>query len=102
MEILREGGRPALEAYLIENLHRFVEPLAATMELFPVGRTAVLTGAGSSHPPLSGIHPHPIEEEKARGVHAQALGHACSTDREGPFGASHLQVVTRLSASSGS
>ncbi len=73
VQILREGGRPALEAYLIENLHRFVEPRAETMELFPVGRTAVLTGASASHPPLSGIHPHPIEEEKARRLQ-QAFG----------------------------
>jgi hypothetical protein len=43
-----------------------MEPFSQTLELFPVEHITVLTGASESHQPLSGIHPHPIEEEKAR------------------------------------
>lgn len=73
IEILQNGGKAALEAYLIENFNRFIEPFAKTLSLFPVDRTTVLTGAGSTREPISGIHPHPIEEEKAKLVR-EALG----------------------------
>jgi hypothetical protein len=66
IEILQQGGKAALQAYLIENFEKFIQPFAQTLELFPVKHTTVITGAGDYHPPLSGIHPHPIEEEKAR------------------------------------
>ncbi len=66
VEILQQGGQAALQAYLIENFEKFMQPFAQTLKLFPVRRATVLTGAGDSHQPLSGIHPHPIEEEKAR------------------------------------
>jgi hypothetical protein len=66
VEILQKGGAGALQAYLIEHFEEFMEPFAQTLQLFPVEHTTVLTGAGESHQPLSGIHPHPIEEEKAR------------------------------------
>ena len=36
------------------------------MSLFPVKHATVISGAGGSHAPISGIHPHPIEEQKAR------------------------------------
>lgn len=64
--ILQQGGQAALQAYLIEHFEQFIEPFAQTLDLFPVKQAAVITGAGNSHQPLSGIHPHPIEEEKAR------------------------------------
>lgn len=66
VEILQKGGSGALQAYLIEHFEKFMQPFAQTLELFPVEHATVLTGAGESHPPLSGIHPHPIEAEKAR------------------------------------
>jgi uncharacterized membrane protein YqiK len=65
-EILQKGGHAALQAYLIEHFDQFIQPFAQTLDLFPVKRATVITGAGASHPPLSAIHPHPIEEEKAR------------------------------------
>jgi flotillin len=67
--ILQQGGEAALQAYLIENFEKFIEPFAQMLTLFPVDHATVITGAGESHPPLSGIHPHPIEEEKARLLH---------------------------------
>ncbi|MBT6276573.1 MAG: hypothetical protein HOI95_20865 [Chromatiales bacterium] len=66
VDILQQGGRQALQAYVIENLERFVEPFAETMDLFPVRHASVVTGASGSHAPLSGIYPHPLEQEKAR------------------------------------
>ena len=32
----------------------------------PVGETSVITGAGGNHAPMSAVHPHPLEMEKAR------------------------------------
>jgi len=66
IEILQQGGKPALDAYLIENFARFMEPFAKTLTLFPVDHATVITGAGATREPISGIHPHPIEEEKAK------------------------------------
>lgn len=73
VEILQQGGKAALQAYLIENFEKFIQPFAQTLDLFPVKHATVITGAGAFHPPLSGIHPHPIEEEKAR-LLQQAFG----------------------------
>jgi hypothetical protein len=36
------------------------------MTLFEVKEATVISGAPASTTPLSAIHPHPIEEEKAR------------------------------------
>jgi hypothetical protein len=63
---LQQGGTAALQAYLIENFEKFIQPFAQMLDRFPVKQATVITGAGTFHPPLSGIHPHPIEEEKAR------------------------------------
>jgi hypothetical protein len=66
MDILQKGGDAALQAYIIENFERFMRPFAQTLSLFEAKHTTVMTGAGSTHSPLSAIHPHPIEEEKAK------------------------------------
>lgn len=66
VEILHKGGRPALQAYLVEHFDRFVKPFAETMQLFPAAQTSVITGAAGRHDPISGVHPHPLETEKAR------------------------------------
>jgi flotillin len=71
--ILQQGGKAALQAYLIENFEKFIQPFAQTLDLFPVKQAMVITGANASHAPISGIHPHPIEEEKAR-LLQQAFG----------------------------
>ncbi len=81
VEILQEGGEAALQAYLIENFEQFIRPFAQTLDLFPVKHTTVMTGAGESHPPLSGIHPHPIEAEKAR-LLQQVFGTLASAHEE--------------------
>lgn len=73
IEILQHGGNAALQAYLIENFEKFMRPFAQTLTLFPVKHAMVLTGADGYHVPLSGIHPHPIAEEKAR-LLQQAFG----------------------------
>jgi hypothetical protein len=87
IEILRGGGKAALQAYVIENFRRFSEPFARTLSLLPVSHATVISGAQGFHEPLSAIHPHPIEEEKARllrqalgGVAAAASGESGSTD----------------------
>ena len=81
VEILQEGGEAALQAYLIEHFEQFIRPFAQTLDLFPVKHTTVMTGAGESHPPLSGIHPHPIEAEKAR-LLQQVFGALASAPKE--------------------
>jgi hypothetical protein len=79
--ILQQGGTAALQAYPIENFEKFIRPFAQTLDLFPVKKATVITGAGAFHPPLSAIHPHPIEEEKAR-LLQQAFGALASVDQE--------------------
>lgn len=66
MEIIQKGGDAALQAYIIENFEHFIRPFAQTLSLFEAKHTTVMTGAGSTHSPLSAIHPHPIEEQKAK------------------------------------
>ena len=73
IEILRAGGKSAVAAYVIEHFDKFIEPFAETISLFPAGHTAVISGAGGTHAPISGVHPHPLEQEKAR-LTLQALG----------------------------
>ena len=82
IEILRAGGRSAVAAYVIEHFDKFIEPFAQTLSLFPAGHTTVISGAGGTHAPISGVHPHPVEEEKAR-LTMQALG-AIATAAEPP------------------
>ncbi len=81
VEILQQGGEAALQTYLIEHFEQFIRPFAQTLDLFPVKHTTVMTGAGESHPPLSGIHPHPIEAEKAR-LLQQVFGTLASAPKE--------------------
>jgi hypothetical protein len=67
VEILQQGGPSAVQAYVIENFEKFIKPFAETLELFPVKNTTVISGAaGNARPPISAVHPHPIEEEKSR------------------------------------
>ena len=73
IEILRTGGKSALSAYIIEHFDKFIEPFAQTLSLFPAQHVTVISGAGGTHAPISGVHPHPVEEEKAR-LTLQALG----------------------------
>ncbi len=65
-DILAEGGEAAIQAYLIANFKQFTEPMIQAMTLFEVKEATVISGAPASAAPLSAIHPHPIEEEKAR------------------------------------
>ncbi len=73
IEILRQGGKAALAAYVIENFEKFIEPFSKTLSLFPAKHATVISGAGGTHAPISGVHPHPVEEQKAR-LTLQALG----------------------------
>jgi hypothetical protein len=50
-----------------------------------VKRATVITGAGACHPLLSAIHPHPIEEKKAR-LLQQAFGGIATTVHENAAG----------------
>ncbi|MCS6884298.1 MAG: SPFH domain-containing protein [Acidobacteriota bacterium] len=65
--IISKGGQKAIQAYLIENLDKFTKPLASLLQLAPSNATTVVTGIGqTSYPPISAIHPHPIEQQKAQ------------------------------------
>ncbi len=66
VDILTEGGEAAIQAYLIANFKQFTEPMIRAMTLFEVKEATVISGVPSATTPLSAIHPHPIEEEKAR------------------------------------
>ena len=81
--ILRAGGRAALSAYVIEHFEKFIEPFAQTLSLFPAQHTTVISGAGGTHAPISGVHPHPVEQEKAR-LTLQALGAIASVPEAKP------------------
>ncbi len=59
------GKNPkGLQTYIIENFRSIVEPFAETLSMFPVNHVSVVTGADGRHDPISGIHPHAIEEFK--------------------------------------
>jgi hypothetical protein len=83
IEILRTGGQAALSAYIIEHFEKFIEPFAQTLSLFPAQHVTVISGAGGTHAPISGVHPHPVEEEKAR-LMLQALGAVASAAEPAP------------------
>jgi len=51
-----------LQTYIIENFRSIVEPFAETLAMFPVENVSVITGANGKHDPISGIHPHAIDE----------------------------------------
>jgi flotillin len=51
-----------LQTYIIENFRSIVEPFAETLAMFPVDNVSVITGADGKHDPISGIHPHAIDE----------------------------------------
>ena len=82
MDIIQKGGDAALQAYIIENFEHFIRPFAQTLSLFKAKHTTVMTGAGATHTPLSAIHPHPIEEEKAKLIQASMQPLAASPERE--------------------
>lgn len=65
VETLNTGGQAALDVYQIENLGKLLNPFAKTLSLFPAEHVTVLSGAQQRRPPLSAIHPHPVEETKA-------------------------------------
>jgi len=66
IEILQTGGESAKQAYIIENFEKFMKPFTQTLSNFPVKQSTVISGASASNAPISAIHPHPIEQEKAR------------------------------------
>lgn len=79
IEILRTGGQAGMSAYIIENFEKFVRPFSETLSLFPAKHATVISGASGSHAPISGVHPHPVEEQKAR-LTLQALGAISTAD----------------------
>lgn len=67
-----------LQTYIIENFNSIVEPFAETLSMFPVNKVSVITGANGRHEPISGIHPHAVEEFKNE-IIAQNMAAAIST-----------------------
>lgn len=70
-----------MQTYIIENFNSIVEPFAATLSMFPVDKVSVITGADGRHDPISGIHPHAVEEFKNQMI-AQNMAAALSTTLE--------------------
>jgi len=76
LEIIGRQSGVGQDAYLIENFERLIAPFAETLELFPVKRVSIITGAGGHHEPISAIHPNAVEAQKNAligGVMAEAL-----------------------------
>jgi len=70
-----------LQTYIVENFNVIVEPFAETLSLFPVNKVSVITGADGRHDPISGIHPHAVEEFKNQMI-AQNMAATLSTSLE--------------------
>ena len=82
VEILQSGGSDSLSAYIIENFEKFIEPFSQTLSLYPADNVTIVTGVSSgAHPPISAVHPHPIEEEKGR-LLRDAIGAVAAVDRK--------------------
>ena len=64
LQIIDGAGDAGTVTYIIDNFERFIAPFAETMNLFPVKKLSVITGAEGSHQPISAIHPAAIEKEK--------------------------------------
>lgn len=76
LDIIGKQTGVGQDAYLIENFERLIAPFAETLELFPVKRVSIITGAGGHHEPISAIHPNAVEQQKnvlIGGVMADAL-----------------------------
>lgn len=85
IQILESGGDQATQAYVIENFDKFMKPFTQTLNLFPVKTATVITGTGqATQQPISAIHPHPIEQEKAR-LLQQAFGNLPQKDEKIEF-----------------
>ncbi len=76
IDILNKGEK-ARQAYIIENFNRIIGPFAETMNLFPVDKVSVITGADNSSGPISAIHPNAVDAERNRLI-AEAMGGAVS------------------------
>ena len=62
---------------MLENFERLIAPFAQTLELFPVDRLSIITGAEGDHRPISAIHPNAIDMEKNKllsGIMSEILG----------------------------
>ncbi len=56
---LEEGGKEALNAYLIGRLQDFTGPMTRMLGLFPAKETTIISGKGE-HSPLSATTPNPV------------------------------------------
>lgn len=63
VEIINKNPN-ALTTYIVENFKEIVEPFAETLSMFPVENVSVITGMEGNHEPISGIHPHAIDDIK--------------------------------------
>lgn len=64
LAIINKGGASGIDTYLLENFDRLIAPFAETMEMFPVDKLSIITGAEGQHQPISAIHPNAIDAEK--------------------------------------
>jgi len=71
--ILSGVGGDGLTAYMIEKFEEMIGSFAGTMDLFPVGKVTVVSGAGSQGP-ISAIHPSALAAERNRQVEAAIAG----------------------------
>jgi len=83
LAIIDEAGGAGTTTYIIENFERFIAPFSETLNLFPVKKLSVITGAEGSHQPISAIHPSAIDRERNDLIGA-AISQALATTKEGP------------------
>ncbi len=76
LAIIGEGESNEL-TYIIENFERLITPFAETLELFPVSRISVITGAEGRQEPISAIHPNAVAMERNNMI-AGAISEALS------------------------
>jgi uncharacterized membrane protein YqiK len=77
INILRDAGKDGLKAYVIEKFEEMIDSFAGTMDLFPVDHVTVVSG-GTSHGPISAVHPNALDAERNRQIE-MALGGVAQT-----------------------
>lgn len=64
LSIIGKAGNSGIDTYLMENFERLISPFAETMEMFPVEKLSIITGAEGRQGPISAIHPNAVDMEK--------------------------------------
>ncbi|HAX37778.1 MAG: hypothetical protein A2087_07520 [Spirochaetes bacterium GWD1_61_31] len=60
LSTMKEAGKEARRAWILDNFEKLFQPFAATLTGYPATHVSVVTGAGGDHGPLTAIHPSAI------------------------------------------